>query len=37
MYGPGKIYYYFCKLNFPLINLVFNSGDMIQVSKNTSF
>ena len=31
-----KNYYYFCKLNIPVINLVVVSRNMIKVSKNMS-
>ena len=32
-----KNYYYFCKSNIPVINLIAGSRTMIKVSKNTSF
>ena len=32
-----KNYYYFCKSNIPVINLIAGSTNMIKVSKNMSF
>ena len=33
----NKNYYYFCKSNIPLINLIVGSRNMIKISKNISF
>ena len=32
-----KNYYYFCKSNIPVINLIVDSRNIIKVSKNMSF
>ena len=34
---PNKNYYYFCKSNIPVINLIVGSRNMIKVSKKYEF